>query len=85
MSYPSFGAFADALEQAGELIRIQEPVATELEITALADREMKRAGGGRALRFDQPTIDGRTSDFPVVINAYGSAKRMAMALKHSSQ
>ena len=41
MAYDSFGQFVRALEKAGELKRVSQPIATELEITALADREMK--------------------------------------------
>ena len=48
------------------------PVATELEITELADREMKSPGGGKALLFEQPTIDGKPSRFPLAINTMGS-------------
>src|ERR1700761_7821562 len=40
MAFPSMRDFAAKLEAAGELVRITEPVRTELEITALADREM---------------------------------------------
>ena len=58
MSYDSFSAFLAALERAGELRRIALPVATELEITELADREMKSPGGGKALLFEQPTVNG---------------------------
>lgn len=80
MAYRSFSAFIDALDKAGELVRITEPVATELEITALADREMKSPGGGRALLFERPTVDGITSKFPLAINTMGSRRRMALAL-----
>ena len=52
MAYESYAEFLDALEKAGELIRVSEPIATELEITELADREMKKPGGGKALLFD---------------------------------
>ena len=48
MAYRSYSDFLAALESAGELRRISFPVATELEITELADREMKRPGGGKA-------------------------------------
>ena len=41
---------------------------------------MKSAGGGKALLFEQPLVDGRTSQFPVAINTMGSRKRIAMAL-----
>ncbi len=80
MAHRSFAAFLDVLDQAGELRRITAPVATELEITELADREMKSAGGGKALLFEQPTIDGKPSRFPLAINTMGSERRMALAL-----
>ncbi len=51
MPYNSFGDFLNRLEAAGELKRIAQPVAAELEITEAADREMKKAGGGKALLF----------------------------------
>jgi 4-hydroxy-3-polyprenylbenzoate decarboxylase len=51
MAYRSTAEFVAALEAAGELVRIPFPVATELEITAWADREMKSPGGGKALLF----------------------------------
>lgn len=80
MAYPSFSAFVTALEKAGELERITMPVATELEITEFADRQMKSPGGGKALLFEKPTIDGAVSPFPLAINTMGSERRMAMAL-----
>src|ERR1043166_9012285 len=49
MAFESYADFVAALEHSGELIRIKQPVATELEITALADSEMKKPGGGKAL------------------------------------
>src|SRR5271167_1413068 len=80
MAYDSFSAFITALECAGELKRLPFPVATELEITEIADREMKSPGGGKALLFEKPTVNGVASSFPLAINTMGSAKRMAMAL-----
>ena len=80
MSHSSFTAFLTALEKAGELRRIPTPVATELEITEWADREMKSPGGGKALLFERPTIDGTPSRFPLAINTMGSHRRMAIAL-----
>jgi 4-hydroxy-3-polyprenylbenzoate decarboxylase len=84
MAYDSYRDFLGALERAGELRRIAEPTATELEITAIADREMKSPGGGKALLFEKPTIAGQTSSFPVVINCLGSHRRMAMSLGAAS-
>lgn len=80
MAYRSFSEFASSLEQAGELTRVSVPVATELEITAWADREMKAPSGGKALLFEKPTVNGVVSRMPVAINTLGSRKRMAMSL-----
>src|SRR5580658_8189594 len=80
MAYDGFGAFVESLEKAGELKRIRQPVATELEITELADREMKSPGGGKALLIEQPTVNGMVSPFPLAINAFGSHHRMALSL-----
>jgi 4-hydroxy-3-polyprenylbenzoate decarboxylase len=80
MAFDSFRDFLNALEKAGELKRISQPVATELEITELADREMKSPGGGRALLIEKPTVNGTVSPFPVAINTMGSWKRMALSL-----
>jgi 4-hydroxy-3-polyprenylbenzoate decarboxylase len=80
MAHDSFGQFVQALEKAGELKRVSQPVATELEITELADHEMKSPGGGKALLIEQPTVNGRVSPFPVAINTLGSHQRMALSM-----
>jgi 4-hydroxy-3-polyprenylbenzoate decarboxylase len=80
MAFDSFRDFVEQLERAGELKRIAQPVATELEITEIADREMKSPGGGKALLFEKPTVNGVVSPFPVAINTLGSHKRMAMSM-----
>ena len=80
MAFESFRDFVNALDKAGELKRIAQPVATELEITEIADREMKSPGGGKALLFEKPTVNGVVSPFPLAINTMGSHQRMAMAL-----
>jgi 4-hydroxy-3-polyprenylbenzoate decarboxylase len=84
MAFDSFRAFLHRLETAGELRRISHPVATELEITELADREMKKPGGGQALLLEQPTVKGHVSPFPLAINTLGSQRRMAMSLGANS-
>src|SRR6202011_2543500 len=81
MAYRSFRQFIEALDQAGELKRIGVPVDTDLVISDWANREMKSTGGGKALLFEQPMINGKASAFPVAINTMGSDKRMALALK----
>lgn len=84
MAYDSFAQFVQTLDKAGELKRISQPVATELEITALADREMKSPGGGKALLIEQPTVNGKASPLPLAINTLGSFKRMAMSMSAAS-
>ncbi len=84
MAFDSFRDFLNALEQAGELKRVAQPVATELEITELADREMKSPGGGKALLIEKTTVNGVVSPFPVAINTLGSWKRMALSIGASS-
>lgn len=81
MAIESMSSFAELLEAHGELLRVAEPVATDLEISAIADLEMKKPHGGKALLFEKPLLpEGRISTFPVLINAFGSFKRMALAL-----
>lgn len=80
MAFDSFRTFLEQLDQEGELVRFSRPIATELEISEVADREMKKSGGGKALWFEQPTVRGQPSPFPVAINTFGSMRRMAMSL-----
>src|ERR1041385_5629186 len=84
MAYNSYSDFIRALEHAGELKRITQSVATELEITEIADREMKKPGGGKALLFERPTVNGVESPFPLAINTLGSFRRMAMSFEAES-
>jgi 4-hydroxy-3-polyprenylbenzoate decarboxylase len=74
MAYNNLSEFVQVLERAGELKRISYPVKAELEITEIADRVMK--AGGPALLFEN--IVGKT--IPLLINAFGSTSRMALAL-----
>jgi 4-hydroxy-3-polyprenylbenzoate decarboxylase len=76
MAYDSLRDFVRKLEAAGELKRISVEVDPVLEITEIADREMKLPNGGQALLFEKC----KGSPFPLLINGYGSTKRMAMAL-----
>src|SRR5438045_3556212 len=80
MAFESFGEWVSHLERAGELLRITQPIATELEITEIADREMKKPAGGKALLFEKPTVNGQVSPFPLAINTMGSDRRMAMSM-----
>ena len=76
MSYPYDGvrAFIKRLEKEGELERIRAEVDPVLEIPEIADRVSKTQGP--ALLFESPT----GSDHPLLINAFGSYRRMNLAL-----
>jgi 4-hydroxy-3-polyprenylbenzoate decarboxylase len=76
MHYPSLREFIDRLESEGELLRIKKSVSPILEITEITDRVSKLPGGGKALLFEN--VEG--SSMPVLINAFGSTKRMNLAL-----
>ena len=75
MAYRNQQEFINALELAGELIRIKSYVDPRLEIAEITDRISKSGNGGKALLFENTGYD-----FPVLMNAYGSEKRMCMAL-----
>lgn len=73
MPYKNLREFISVLEQHGELVRIKEYVSPHLEITEITDRISK--ANGPALLFENTG-----TDFPLLINAMGTEKRMAMAL-----
>ncbi len=75
--YESLRDFIQHLENAGELVRIKEKVSPILEITEIVDRASKSEGGGKALLFEN--VEG--SDMPVLINAFGSVRRMASPMR----
>lgn len=76
IQYNSLRDFLARLEREGEVIRIKEKVSPILEITEITDRICKSAGGGKAILFEN------VEDYnaPVLINSFGSKRRMAMAL-----
>lgn len=75
MAYKSLNEFIDILEKNNELLRIKEFVDPKLEITEIADRFSKQPGGGKALLFENTG-----TEFPVLINLFGSTKRMCLSL-----
>ncbi|MET0300801.1 MAG: menaquinone biosynthesis decarboxylase [Flavitalea sp.] len=75
MAFKNQQQFIDTLEAAGELVRIKTFVDPVLEISEITDRVSKLPGGGKALLFENTGYD-----FPVLMNAYGSEKRMCIAL-----
>ena len=78
MGYTDLRQFIEALDQAGELVRITEPVSAKLELAEIADRVSKLKGNdNKALLFEN--VVGY--DMPVLINAFGSHRRMCMSLE----
>jgi 4-hydroxy-3-polyprenylbenzoate decarboxylase len=77
MAFRDLREFIKHLEQRGELVRVKVQVNPELEITEITDRVSKGAASqNKALLFEH--VAG--SEMPVLINAFGSARRMAWAL-----
>ncbi len=83
MAYDDLRQWMAALERAGELKRIRTEVDPILEITEVTDRVSKGhsgkngAAGGPALLFEN--VKGYAG-IPVLINQFGSARRMNLAL-----
>ncbi|MEZ5404888.1 MAG: menaquinone biosynthesis decarboxylase [Verrucomicrobiia bacterium] len=81
MAFDGMRSFLETLEQKKELLRVSESVSCELEITALANHEMKQPSGGKALFLENVKLSsGEKSQFPVAINSFGSDARMVLAL-----
>lgn len=67
--------FISRLEEEGELVRITVPVSRDLEISEIYFRHARSPDGGKALLFEN--TEG--SPIPVLINAFGSDRRMEIA------
>ncbi len=75
MAYKSLQSFIEALEKAGELVRIKTFIDPVLEIAEITDRVSKTPDRNKALLFENTG-----TDFPLLINSMGSEKRMCIAL-----
>jgi 4-hydroxy-3-polyprenylbenzoate decarboxylase len=73
MSYSGLKEFIKVLEKKNELLRIEQFVDPVLEITEITDRVTK--SHGKALLFENTG-----TDFPVLINTFGSDLRMSLAI-----
>ena len=77
MAWRDLREFVDHLDQHGRLHRVTVPVSPDLEITEITDRVSKGPSDRNvALLFER--VEG--FDMPVLVNAFGSAERMAWAL-----
>jgi len=77
VAFTDLREFVARLETLGGLRRITAPVSRDLEITEIVDRVSKTSGAGNvALLFER--VEG--SGMPVLVNAFGSEQRIALAL-----
>jgi len=75
MPYDDLREFIRKLDGEGELARINQEISPILEMTEIADRVVK--SGGKAILFENP----KGYDIPVLMNAFGTERRMKMALE----
>ncbi len=77
MPFQDLKTFIQELEKADELVRIKTEVSAELEIAEITDRVSKEQNcKNKALLFEN--VKGY--EMPVLINSFGSEKRMQIAL-----
>ena len=69
MAYKDLQQFIDALDRAGELIRVKEYVNPHHEITEITDR-LSKSDNNKALLFENTGYD-----FPLLINSTGLRKQ----------
>ena len=80
MAYSSLRDFIERLEQAGQLVRVNEPVSTHLEMTEIQTRLL--AEGGPAVVFENAVrADGTPSPMPVLVNLFGTVERVAWGME----
>jgi 4-hydroxy-3-polyprenylbenzoate decarboxylase len=75
MAFKNLDQFIASLDAAGELVRIKAYVDPRLEMAEITDRVSKTPARNKALLFENTGYG-----FPVLMNAYGSEKRMCIAL-----
>lgn len=78
MKYKDLRDFIHQLESRGDLVRISQPIDTDLEMTEIADRTLR--AGGPALLFENP----KNHDMPVLANLFGTPERVALGMGQSS-
>ncbi|MEO8297221.1 MAG: UbiD family decarboxylase domain-containing protein [Burkholderiales bacterium] len=78
MKYGDLRGFLRLLEERGELLRVQTPVSTRLEMTSLSDRALRE--GGPALLFETPVTGERRHRVPALTNLFGTPQRVALGM-----
>jgi len=79
MSFSSLQEFTQYLEKIGQLKRIKTPVSSNLEITEIHSRVIKKSGP--ALLFENVN-DGinKNYNFPLLTNLFGTVERVALGI-----
>jgi 4-hydroxy-3-polyprenylbenzoate decarboxylase len=79
MAFVSLRDFITHLEGTRDLVRVHEPVSTNLEMTEIQTRLL--AEGGPAALFQHAVAsDGRRATMPVLVNLFGTVARVAAGI-----
>ena len=79
MSYKSLRDFIEMLEAKGDLVRVEQPVSTVLEMTEIQTRLL--AEKGPAVIFEKPVMpNGDIAEMPVLVNLFGTVERVALGV-----
>ena len=81
MKYKDLRDFIQKLEAIGECRRISTPVDTVLEMTEIGDRVLRKQGP--ALLFENARRNGQPCQMPVLINLFGTPRRVVMGMGES--
>ena len=75
---PACAISSPGSKRPGGLVRVTEPVSTVLEMTEIQTRLL--AEGGPAVLFENLVGDGGSYPMPVLVNLFGTVKRVAMGV-----
>ncbi len=83
MAYSSLRDFIENLEQSSNLVRVSEPVSTNLEMTEIQTRLL--ADKGPAVLFENVVRkDGTPYGIPVLVNLFGTVQRVAYGMNRET-
>ncbi|MEK9679041.1 MAG: UbiD family decarboxylase [Rhodospirillaceae bacterium] len=84
MAYRNLRDFIAKLEASDRLVRVREPVSTHLEMTEIQTRLL--AENGPAVLFENVIKeDSEKSDYPVLVNLFGTVERVAWAMEREPE
>jgi 4-hydroxy-3-polyprenylbenzoate decarboxylase len=84
MAYGSLRDFIARLEADKKLVRVKEPVSTDLEMTEIQTRLL--AEKGPAVLFENPVNEkGEKAAMPVLVNLFGTVDRVAMGMNRKPE